>query len=69
FSNPDLVAHPTHTLHDYLSMVGKFRHLSKDQVAHLQHTLDTRLDLLKSIAVNSPEKLAAKEAREAICGC
>jgi hypothetical protein len=50
-------------------MVGKFRHLSKDQVAHLQHTLDTRLDLLKSIAVNSPEKLAAKEAREAICGC
>jgi len=47
-------------------MVGKFRHLSKEQIAHLQHTLDVRLNLLKSIAVNSPEKLVPKDAA---CGC
>ena len=66
FTNPEIVANPTHTLKDYLGMVGKFRHLNKEQIAHLQGTLDTRLSLLKSIAVNSPEKLVAKDA---VCGC
>jgi len=66
FTNPEVVGDPPYTLKDYLSMVGKFRHLSKEQVAHLQHTLDVRLNLLKSIAVNSPEKLVSKDA---VCGC
>jgi hypothetical protein len=47
-------------------MVGKFRHLNKEQIAHLQGTLDTRLALLKSIAVNSPDKVVSKDAA---CGC
>ena len=66
FTNPELVANPTGTLQDYLKMVGKFRHLSKEQIAHLQKTLDTRVKLLKSIAENTVGKAVAKDAS---CGC
>jgi phenylglyoxylate dehydrogenase beta subunit len=66
FTNPDIIENPPWTLKDYLKMVGKFRHLSKEQIAHLQNTLNVRLKLLKSIAENSPEKQAAKDAA---CSC
>jgi phenylglyoxylate dehydrogenase beta subunit len=66
FTNPDIIENPPWTLKDYLKMVGKFRHLSKEQIAHLQNTLNVRLKLLKNIAENSPEKQAAKDAA---CGC
>lgn len=62
FTHPWIIANPTHTLSDYLKLVGKFRHLSKEQIAHLQHTLDVRVNLLKGIAANSPDKVGLGEA-------
>jgi phenylglyoxylate dehydrogenase beta subunit len=34
----------------YLSMVGKFRHLNDEEVAHLQRSTDDRMELLKSLS-------------------
>ncbi len=34
----------------YLSLVGKFRHLSKEQIAHFQETTDQRIKILKSFS-------------------
>jgi phenylglyoxylate dehydrogenase beta subunit len=34
----------------YLSMVGKFRHLNDEEVAHLQKSTDDRMELLKSLS-------------------
>jgi phenylglyoxylate dehydrogenase beta subunit len=34
----------------YLSMVGKFRHLNHEEIAHLQKSTDDRMELLKSLS-------------------
>jgi len=35
----------------YLSLVGKYSHLSKEQIAHVQGTVDKQIGILKSFAV------------------
>jgi phenylglyoxylate dehydrogenase beta subunit len=35
----------------YLSLVGKYSHLSKEQIAHVQETVDKQIGILKSFAV------------------
>ena len=35
---------------DYLSRMGKYRHLDQDQLAHIQRTTDQRIELLKKFA-------------------
>jgi len=40
----------------YLTMVGKFRHLNKKEIAYIQKRTDERMELLRSIAIDSEEK-------------
>jgi len=37
-------------LEEYLSLVGKFRHLDKNQIEHLEETAALRIEILKGIA-------------------
>lgn len=50
-------------LEEYLSMLGKFRHLEDDQIQHLKETVATRVEILKAIArakkVAEPVELAS----------
>lgn len=39
----------------YLSMIGKFRHLNKDEIGHIQKTTTERMELLKSLSLNQRE--------------
>jgi phenylglyoxylate dehydrogenase beta subunit len=41
----------------YIAMLGKFRHLSKDEIAHLQKTADDRIRMLKAIEASDVETL------------
>jgi phenylglyoxylate dehydrogenase beta subunit len=43
----------------YIAMLGKFRHLSKDEIAHLQKTADDRVRILKAIEASGVETLKA----------
>ena len=36
-------------LTEYLSLVGKFRHLSEEQIRHLERTGERRIELLKEM--------------------
>ena len=47
FTHP--VDNPT-PMEDYLNMLGKFRHLSEEQIDHHRKTVATRINLLKAIA-------------------
>lgn len=38
----------------YVKMIGKYRHLSPDQLVHIQAKVDEQVALLKVLAVNSP---------------
>jgi hypothetical protein len=55
-------------LENYLSLVGKFRHLDEDQIAHLKETAATRVELLKGIARarKSPEEIKGEHAAVAV---
>ena len=48
----------------YLSLVGKYRHLSEEQITHIQDTLNTQMKILKSFAGEghgiTPGEVAAK---------
>jgi phenylglyoxylate dehydrogenase beta subunit len=43
----------------YIAMLGKFRHLTKDEIAHLQKTADDRVRMLKAIEASGVETLKA----------
>jgi phenylglyoxylate dehydrogenase beta subunit len=43
----------------YISMVGKFRHLNKNEIAHLEKTADERVRILKAIEASGAELLKA----------
>jgi len=43
-------------LERYLSLVGKFRHLNREEIAHIQKNTTERLDLLKSLSLAPEEK-------------
>ena len=52
--------HPVATplpVRDYLSLIGKYQHLSEEQIAHIQRTVDTRIAFLHQLAAASPAKL------------
>jgi phenylglyoxylate dehydrogenase beta subunit len=38
----------------YLSLVGKYRHLSDEQIAHIQDTVNNQMKILKSFAGEGP---------------
>ena len=47
------------SMETYISMVGKFRHLNKDEIAHLQKTAEERVRILKAIEASGAELLKA----------
>jgi len=51
-------------LEEYLSLVGKFRHLDKEQIEHLKKTAATRVEILKGIASvrRRPEEIKSEYA-------
>ena len=34
---------------DYLKLIGKYRHLSEEQVSHIQHTVDEKIAYLQQL--------------------
>jgi phenylglyoxylate dehydrogenase beta subunit len=46
----------------YVKMIGKYRHLSPDQLAHIQAKVDEQVALLKLMAAESPPPQAAHRA-------
>ena len=44
-------------IENYISMIGKFRHLNKDEIAHLKRTADKRVRILKAIEASGVEIL------------
>ncbi len=46
-------------IESYIAMLGKFRHLNKDEIAHLQKTADDRVRILKAIEASGVEPLKA----------
>lgn len=49
-------------VNDYLSLVGKYRHLSEEQIAHIQETVNNQIKILKSFTGEGTEVTAAKVA-------
>lgn len=47
---------------DYLSLVGKYRHLSEEQIAHIQITTDKQIELLKGFTRDEND-VNGREAR------
>jgi pyruvate/2-oxoacid:ferredoxin oxidoreductase beta subunit len=45
---------------DYLSLVGKYRHLSEEQIAHIQETVNNQMKILRSFTGEGPEMTAAR---------
>jgi phenylglyoxylate dehydrogenase beta subunit len=45
---------------DYLSLVGKYRHLSKEQIAHIQDTVNNQIKILRSFTGEEPQMTAAQ---------
>lgn len=41
---------------EYLSLIGKFRHLDKEQIKHIQHTTDRHIELLKRLSEQHLQK-------------
>jgi phenylglyoxylate dehydrogenase beta subunit len=37
----------------YLSLVGKYRHLDEEQIAHIQHVIDKNIEVLKNFSVDN----------------
>jgi phenylglyoxylate dehydrogenase beta subunit len=35
----------------YLSMLGKYRHLNKKEIEHIQQLTDKRMELIKSLSI------------------
>jgi phenylglyoxylate dehydrogenase beta subunit len=46
----------------YLSLAGKYRHLSEEQIAHIQRTVNNQMKILKSFTGERPEITAAEVA-------
>jgi len=42
--------------------VGKYRHLSEEQIAHIQDTVNNQMKILKSFAGEAPEIAATEVA-------
>ena len=46
-------------IESYIGMLGKFRHLDKEQIAHLKKTADDRVRILKAIAQSGTDAINA----------
>jgi phenylglyoxylate dehydrogenase beta subunit len=46
----------------YLSLVGKYSHLSEEQIAHMQETVDKQIGILRSFAVEETKITSAEVA-------
>jgi len=57
FTHP--VAKPL-PVRDYLKLIGKYRHLSEEQIAHIQHTVDARIAFLRQMAELADKRALAR---------
>ncbi len=44
---------------DYLKMIGKYRHLSEEQVSHIQHTVDDKIAYLRQLTQMAASRRSA----------
>jgi hypothetical protein len=48
----------------YLSLLGKYRHLDKEQLAHIQKGTDQRVERLRKFAEHSVEQEVKERQKE-----
>lgn len=48
----------------FLSLIGKYKHLSEDQISHIQTMTDSRIDLLRKFSTVTPDDAAALRAAQ-----